>query len=176
MSTAVELPPEPAATTLPPAATPASVPGSGPVPASTAVPASAVPPVADHPTRGQRLALAAGLIVAVWLVLRLFDSVLAPFVAAAVIAYALDPPTSYLTRLGVPRGLAALLMILALLFALLLFALLLLTLLLRRVLILVVVLLIHGFLSAFAGVATATTAATVKKTPRGGRRLHPLTH
>jgi predicted PurR-regulated permease PerM len=133
MSTAVELPPEPAATTLPPVATPASVPGSGPVPASTAVPASAVPPVAHHPTRGQRLALAAGLIVAVWLVLRLFDSVLAPFVAAAVIAYALDPPTSYLTRLGVPRGLAALLMILALLFALLLFALLLYPLILSQI-------------------------------------------
>ena len=30
----------------------------------------------------------------VWLVLQLFASVLAPFVAAAVIAYALDPPTT----------------------------------------------------------------------------------
>lgn len=77
--------------------------------------------------------MAVGLLVAVWLVLRLFDSVLAPFVAAAVIAYALDPPTSYLTRLGVPRGLAALLMILALLFALLLFALLLYPLILAQI-------------------------------------------
>ena len=82
---------------------------------------------------GQRLALAAGLLVAIWLVLRLFDSVLAPFVAAAVMAYALDPPTRYLTRLGVPRGLAALLMILALLFALLLFALLLYPLILAQI-------------------------------------------
>jgi predicted PurR-regulated permease PerM len=42
-----------------------------------------------------------------------------------VIAYALDPPTSRLTRLGLPRGVAALAMILALLAAVLLFALLL---------------------------------------------------
>ena len=41
---------------------------------------------------------AVGLLVALWLVLQLFASVLAPFVAAAVIAYALDPPTTYLTR------------------------------------------------------------------------------
>ncbi len=38
-------------------------------------------------------------------------SVLAPFVAAAGIAYVLDPPTTRLTRLGLSRGIAALLMI-----------------------------------------------------------------
>jgi len=119
MSAAVELPEpaHPAAPPLPPAPLPPKL------------PATASPP----PTRWQRLALAAGLLVAIWLVLRLFDSVLAPFVAAAVIAYALDPPTTYLTRLGVPRGLAALLMILALLFALLLFALLLYPLILAQI-------------------------------------------
>jgi predicted PurR-regulated permease PerM len=121
MSAVVELPPEPPA------------PASPPTPSATMVPAPSPPAAPVAPTRGQRLALAAGLLVAVWLALRLFDSVLAPFVAAAVIAYALDPPTSYLTRLGVPRGLAALLMILALLFALLLFALLLYPLILSQV-------------------------------------------
>jgi predicted PurR-regulated permease PerM len=85
------------------------------------------------PTRGQRIAMVAVLLVCVWLVLRLFESVLAPFVAAAVIAYALDPPTTYLTRLGVSRGLAAVLMILALLLALLLFALLLYPLILSQI-------------------------------------------
>ncbi len=52
-----------------------------------------------------------------WLALQLFASVLAPFVTAAVIAYALDPPTTRLTRLGLPRGVAALVMVLALLAA-----------------------------------------------------------
>jgi len=76
------------------------------------------------PTRVQRIVLGVALLVVVWLALELFSSVLAPFAAAAVIAYALDPPTTYLTRLGLPRGLAALSMILAMIFALLLFALL----------------------------------------------------
>jgi predicted PurR-regulated permease PerM len=76
-------------------------------------------------TRTQRFALIIGLLVAFWLALQLFTSVLAPFVAAAVIAYALDPPTSRLCRLGLPRSMAAMLMILGLLLAVLLFALLL---------------------------------------------------
>jgi predicted PurR-regulated permease PerM len=76
-------------------------------------------------TRTQRILAIFGLLVTFWLALQLFASVLAPFVAAAVIAYALDPPTSRLTRLGLPRGVAALAMILALLAAVLLFALLL---------------------------------------------------
>ncbi len=57
-----------------------------------------------HATRVQRFALIIGLLVAFWLALQLFASVLAPFVAAAVIAYALDPPTTQLTRLGIRRG------------------------------------------------------------------------
>jgi predicted PurR-regulated permease PerM len=76
-------------------------------------------------TRTQRFALIIGLLVAFWLALQLFTSVLAPFVAAAVIAYALDPPTTKLCRLGLPRSMAAMMMILGLLLAVLLFALLL---------------------------------------------------
>jgi predicted PurR-regulated permease PerM len=78
-----------------------------------------------HATRTQRVALIIGLLVTAWLALQLFASVLAPFAAAAVLAYALDPPTSHLTRLGLPRGMAALVMIIAAIAGVLLFALLL---------------------------------------------------
>ena len=88
-------------------------------------------------TRGQRLALIGGLLVVSWLALQLFASVLAPFAAAGVIAYALDPPTSRLTRLGLPRGLSALTMILAIFALVLLFALLLYPLLLNQISLLV---------------------------------------
>ena len=91
----------------------------------TVPPAPLVPPRQTPATRTQRIALIVGLLVAAWLALDLFASVLAPFVAAAVIAYALDPPTTRLTRLGLPRGLAALVMMIALLAAVLLFLLLL---------------------------------------------------
>ncbi len=80
---------------------------------------------APHATRTQRFALIIGLVVALWLALQLFGSVLAPFVAAAVLAYALDPATTQLHRLGLPRTAAALLMILTMLAAVLIFALLL---------------------------------------------------
>jgi predicted PurR-regulated permease PerM len=90
-------------------------------------------PVPGHATRGQRVALVVGLLVAAWLALQLFASVLAPFVAAAGIAYVLDPPTIRLTRLGIGRGTAALLMILGLLAAVLLFALLLYPLIVQQV-------------------------------------------
>jgi predicted PurR-regulated permease PerM len=87
------------------------------------------PPVAAHSpfrtTRAQRFALLAGLAVAAWLMLQLFASVLLPFVAAAGIAYVLDPPTRRLTQLGMSRPLAAITMILAMIAAGLLFALLL---------------------------------------------------
>ncbi|MDE2517726.1 MAG: AI-2E family transporter [Rhodospirillales bacterium] len=76
-------------------------------------------------SRGQRIALFVGVVVVLWLVLRLFASVLLPFVAAAGIAYFLDPPTSRLVRLGLPRGVAALVMVIALIATMLLFALLL---------------------------------------------------
>ena len=84
-------------------------------------------------TRGQRVGLVVGLMVVAWLALQLFASVLAPFVAAAGIAYVLDPPTTRLTRLGLGRGIAALLVILALLAAVLLFALLLYPLILQQI-------------------------------------------
>jgi len=84
-------------------------------------------------TRGQRIALVIGPLIVLWFVLQLFASVLAPFVAAAGIAYVLDPPTTRLTRLGLSRGLAAFLMILALLAAVLLFVLLLYPLILQQI-------------------------------------------
>ena len=65
-------------------------------------------------TRMQRLAILAALLVGVWVSLQLFAAVLLPFVAAAGTAYFLDPPASRLTRAGMPRGAAALLMIVAL--------------------------------------------------------------
>ena len=87
---------------------------------------AAVPsPRVFHATRAQRFGLIIGLLVVLWLALQLFASVLAPFVAAAVLAYGLDPPTTRLTRLGLPRGAAALLMIVGVIAAVLLFALLL---------------------------------------------------
>ncbi len=85
----------------------------------------ALPPPAFQATRVQRLALIVGLLVVFWLALQLFASVLAPFVAAGVIAYALDPPTTQLSRLGVRRGGAALIMVVVVIASALLFALLL---------------------------------------------------
>ena len=86
-----------------------------------------VPPAipAREATRAQRIALLVGLLVVAWLALQLFASVLLPFVAATGIAYFLDPPATRLRRAGVPRGAAALLLIVALIAAVLLFALLL---------------------------------------------------
>ncbi len=90
-------------------------------------------PVITQATRAQRLALIAGVLVVGGLALELFASVLTPFVAAAVLAYALDPPTSQLTRLGLRRGGAAAVMMLALIAGVLLFALLLYPLLLLQI-------------------------------------------
>lgn len=98
-----------------------------------AEPPRPIEPPLQQATRGQRLALAIGLLVVAWLVLQLFAGVLAPFVAAAVLAYVLHPPTTWLTRLGVPRGGAALIMVLAVLAGVLLFALLLYPLILSQI-------------------------------------------
>src|ERR1700729_1312462 len=84
--------------------------GKEPVPGSTAEPVAG--PM--HATRAQRLGFMSGVLFLGWLVLELFASVLAPFVAAAVLAYALDPPATRLTRLGLRRGAAASVMVLAL--------------------------------------------------------------
>ena len=83
-----------------------------------------LPPPAGA-TRSQRIALLAGVIVAAWLALRLFEPVLLPFVAAAGIAYVLDPACTRLTRARVPRSFASLLLVLGLITAMLLFVLLL---------------------------------------------------
>ncbi|HEY1933973.1 MAG TPA: AI-2E family transporter [Acetobacteraceae bacterium] len=113
---------------------PAGVPdATSPVASPVTVEFIPAPSHRPAPTRAQRITLGVALLVVAWLVLELFASVLAPFAAAAVIAYALDPPTTYLTRLGMPRGLAALAMILTLLILLLLFALLLYPLILSQI-------------------------------------------
>jgi len=82
-------------------------------------------PGPPHSTRPQRVALLAGLLVVVLLALQLFVGILLPFVVAAGIAYFLDPLATRLTRAGMPRGPAALLLVTGLLAAGLLFALLL---------------------------------------------------
>ena len=76
-------------------------------------------------TRGQRIALLAGLLVVLWLALTLFQAVLLPFVAAAGIAYFLDPLASRLGRAGVRRSIAAGVLVIGLVAVTLLFALLL---------------------------------------------------
>jgi predicted PurR-regulated permease PerM len=51
----------------------------------------------------QRLALVAAFLVLLWFCLRLFSSILTPFVVAAGIAYFLDPAVARLERLGIGR-------------------------------------------------------------------------
>lgn len=70
-------------------------------------------PAAARRLQWQRLALVAGFLVAVWVFLRLFSSVLTPFVVAAGMAYFLDPAVSRLSRLGVRRTVGALLVLAA---------------------------------------------------------------
>ncbi|MFC0408505.1 AI-2E family transporter [Roseomonas elaeocarpi] len=64
-------------------------------------------------TRGQRIGLLLGAVAALLVGIWLFSPILTPFVLAGCIAYFLDPPTTRLARLGVPRGFASFLMILA---------------------------------------------------------------
>jgi predicted PurR-regulated permease PerM len=92
-----------------------------------------MPLVLAGATRPQRIALLAGLLVAAWLALHLFSSILLPFVLAAGIAYFLDPPATHLQRHGVPRTLAATVLMLALVVLVLLFILLLYPLLISQV-------------------------------------------
>ena len=82
-------------------------------------------PAPSRATRAQRIALLAGVAIVAWFALQLFASVLLPFVAAAGIAYFLDPLAGRMTRLRFPRGVAALLLMLGLITAGLLFVLLL---------------------------------------------------
>ncbi|APH57861.1 putative membrane spanning protein [Granulibacter bethesdensis] len=83
------------------------------------------PPARHGATRVQRVALIGGVLFAVWLTLHLFASILLPFVMAGGIAYFLDPLAGRLERLGLPRGVAAGLLIAAMILLGLLFALLL---------------------------------------------------
>lgn len=87
-----------------------------PTPIEPAPPPILPPAETEEPgsTRFQRWALVAGLAVVLWLALTLFSSILLPFVAASGIAYFLDPVAYQLTRLGVPRPLAALILIIGL--------------------------------------------------------------
>ena len=101
-----------------------------PPPASAEV---SFPPPRAQATRAQRFGLLIGLFIAACLGLYLFASILLPFVAAACIAYFLDPPTTRLTRLGMPRGMAAVLMVVALVAVCLLFVLLLYPLILAQI-------------------------------------------
>ncbi len=77
-----------------------------------------VPPPAEEgkgrATPVQRWALIVGLAIAAWLVISLFSSILLPFVAAACIAYFLDPLARQLTRLGFSRAVAAFILIIGL--------------------------------------------------------------
>lgn len=90
------------------------------------------PPVIGA-TRGQRLGLIVGMAAALLVALHLFGSILLPFVLAGCIAYFLDPAATRLARLGIPRGAAALLLIVALLALALLFLILLYPLILAQI-------------------------------------------
>jgi predicted PurR-regulated permease PerM len=59
----------------------------------------------------QRLALVAAFGLCLWLFLRLFSSILTPFVVAAGLAYFLDPAVSRLARIGLRRSVGALLIL-----------------------------------------------------------------
>jgi len=92
-----------------------------PPPDQLILPAQSLP---DHATRTQRLLLLAGVLIVFWLALQLFSSVLMPFVAASAIAYALDPFCTRMASARVPRGVAAILLVVGLILAVLLFGLL----------------------------------------------------
>jgi predicted PurR-regulated permease PerM len=94
-----------------------------PVPANptrgVAIPPAAQPAWASHgaprtATRSQRTALVFGGLAAILFALWLFSAILTPFVLALCIAYFLDPPVTRLKRIGVPRWLAAFLLVLSL--------------------------------------------------------------
>ncbi len=137
-----------------------------PAPPTVRPPAPARPPAAPSQqppprlaTPRQRVLMAAGVVCALLGALWLFSPILTPFVLAAVIAYFLDPPATRLAWIGVPRGVAALLLVLALGLAALLCVLLLYPLLLAQVTILLQRLPIyvlgigHAVREAFAAVA-----------------------
>jgi predicted PurR-regulated permease PerM len=76
-----------------------------------------ITPINSRRTRvqWQRLALVAIFLLVLWEFLRLFSSVLMPFVTAAGVAYFLDPAVSRLAKLGLRRSVGAFLMLAAVL-------------------------------------------------------------
>ncbi len=75
-------------------------------------PAAAPPPHGPrNATRAQRLALVLGLVGVLLFSLWYFSAILTPFVLAACLAYFLDPPVTFLQRLGVRRAIGAFVMI-----------------------------------------------------------------
>ncbi len=91
---------------------------AGPGTSAPIEPELPLPPPAEErkeqATPVQRWALIFGLAIAAWLVISLFSSILLPFVAAACIAYFLDPLARQLTRVGVSRAAAAFILIIGL--------------------------------------------------------------
>lgn len=72
-------------------------------------------PAANGNGRRQRLFLILGALAGFVLALHLFASILLPFVLGALIAYLLDPLADRLEAIGVPRSLAAVLLVVAML-------------------------------------------------------------
>jgi predicted PurR-regulated permease PerM len=60
---------------------------------------------ANRPVHWQRLALVIVFLLVLWLCLRLFSSILTPFVVAAGLAYFLDPAVTRLNKFGIHRPL-----------------------------------------------------------------------
>jgi predicted PurR-regulated permease PerM len=122
----------------------------------THAPDGAVSHVVPQATRNQRVALLAGVLVVIFVALHLFASILLPFVAAAGIAYILDPFCTRMVRNRVPRGVAAMVLVVGLILVALLIVLLLYPLVLSQVGILVnrIPAYVHG-VSAFAAKSIA---------------------
>jgi len=108
-------------------------------------------------TRGQRNALILGFLGAIVFGIWLFQSILTPFVLAAVIAYFLDPLATRMARLGVRRSIAALALVFALSAFVLICALLLYPLLLAQI-----GLLITRLPNYIAGIVTALRDALAR--------------
>ncbi|MGX9963681.1 AI-2E family transporter [Roseomonas sp. F4] len=89
---------------------------AGELPKPRPGPAPLPPPVQPGrvATRAERWTLVIGGLTALFFAIWLFSAILTPFVLAGCIAYFLDPPTTRLARLGVPRSIAAFLLVLGL--------------------------------------------------------------
>ncbi|MDO9500430.1 AI-2E family transporter [Falsiroseomonas sp.] len=100
----------------PPSLPPAVKMPAGELPKPRPGPAPLPPPVQPGrlATRGERWAMVIGTLAALLLATWMFSAILTPFVLAGCIAYFLDPPTTRLARIGVPRPVAAFLLVLGL--------------------------------------------------------------